>query len=193
MDGSASFKSPQGRHSNCGAPPPGRSGGGSDSSGAGFTDVQGASAQGVDMQYSYLELAATRHEERARRLDQRLNAERALRKPVIEPVVPATPGPRPTLASTSRPHPAGAQPHVLCMPAPERRPGAHRHQAPQRGVDGRLRARSSRSRGRLKGCWRRIERRGAGWLASRTLTRPSSLVERTSPIAYRPCADRGAP
>ena len=41
------------------------------------------------MQYSYLELAATRDEERVRRLDQRLTAERALREPVIEPVVPA--------------------------------------------------------------------------------------------------------
>jgi hypothetical protein len=41
------------------------------------------------MQYSYLELTATRDNERARRLDQRLPAERALRAPVIEPVVPA--------------------------------------------------------------------------------------------------------
>jgi hypothetical protein len=42
------------------------------------------------MQYSYLELAATRDEERVRRLDQRLNTQRALREPVIEPVVRAS-------------------------------------------------------------------------------------------------------
>jgi hypothetical protein len=41
------------------------------------------------MQYSYLELAATRDNERVRRMDQRLPAERALRAPVVEPVVPA--------------------------------------------------------------------------------------------------------
>jgi hypothetical protein len=42
------------------------------------------------MQYSYLELAATRDNERARRLNQRLDAERALRDPTTEPVVPAS-------------------------------------------------------------------------------------------------------
>ncbi len=41
------------------------------------------------MQYSHLQLAATRHEERARRLDRRVDTERALREPAIEPVVPA--------------------------------------------------------------------------------------------------------
>ena len=41
------------------------------------------------MQDSYLDLAASRDEERARRLDARLDTERALREPVIEPIVPA--------------------------------------------------------------------------------------------------------
>jgi hypothetical protein len=41
------------------------------------------------MQYSYLELAATHHEERARRLDRHLDTRRALREPTIGPVVPA--------------------------------------------------------------------------------------------------------
>jgi hypothetical protein len=41
------------------------------------------------MQYSYLELAATRDEERARRLGFCLNTQRALREPLIEPVMPA--------------------------------------------------------------------------------------------------------
>ncbi len=41
------------------------------------------------MQYSYLELAATRDEEQARRMDQRRNTQGALREPAIEPVVRA--------------------------------------------------------------------------------------------------------
>jgi hypothetical protein len=41
------------------------------------------------MQYSYLELAVTREEERVRRLDQRLYTQSALREPEIEPVVRA--------------------------------------------------------------------------------------------------------
>jgi len=43
------------------------------------------------MSYSYLELAATRDEERARRLDRRLDTEWTLREPAIEPVAPANP------------------------------------------------------------------------------------------------------
>jgi len=43
------------------------------------------------MQSSYLELAASRDEERAPLWDQRLDTERALREPAIEPVVPANP------------------------------------------------------------------------------------------------------
>jgi hypothetical protein len=42
------------------------------------------------MQYSYLEMATVRDNERARRLNQRLDNERALRDPTIEPVVPAS-------------------------------------------------------------------------------------------------------
>jgi hypothetical protein len=41
------------------------------------------------MQYSYLELAATRDNERVRRMDHRLPAEPALRAPVLEPALPA--------------------------------------------------------------------------------------------------------
>jgi len=43
------------------------------------------------MQYSYLQLAATRDEERARRMNMHLETERQLHAPVVEPVVPARP------------------------------------------------------------------------------------------------------
>jgi hypothetical protein len=89
MKGSASFESPKRRHPILGfryrsvpaadpIPP---------AQGHGMPD--GHRPKGVDMQYSYLELATTRDNERVRRLDRRLDTERALREPVIEPVVPA--------------------------------------------------------------------------------------------------------
>ncbi len=110
------------------------------------------------MKDSNLDLAASRDEERARRLDARLDTERALREPVIEPVARAGEVHDPRwLRLLDRIRPGHSlTPYACRLPSGDL--GRTAIQFLNGEWDCGLRARSSRSRGRLTGSVCRVTR-----------------------------------